>query len=107
MSKMTSSCVLLFFMCPSRLHVSFSLSVQEALGAESVSDCVLSFVEMLLPVLLGLLKAVDPAQGDAHLRKHCGRITHVTRLLLNILYLTAPLCCSCVCVCVFLFVLKP
>lgn len=98
-------------MCPSLLHVSFSsscillsLSVQEALGAESVSDCVLSFVEMLLPVLLGLLKAVDPAQGDAHLRKHCGRITHVISLLLNILYLTAPLCCSCVCV--FLFVLK-
>ncbi|XP_067433903.1 protein CIP2A [Thunnus thynnus] len=56
--------------------------LEEALGADSVSDCVLSFVEMLLPVLLGLLKGLDPAQGDAHLRKHCQRITHVTGLLL-------------------------
>ncbi|XP_044031927.1 protein CIP2A isoform X1 [Siniperca chuatsi] len=56
--------------------------LEEALGAESVSECVLSFVEMLLPVLLGLLKGLDPAQGDAHLRNHCHRITHVTSLLL-------------------------
>ncbi|XP_070783923.1 protein CIP2A [Enoplosus armatus] len=56
--------------------------LEEALGAESVSECVLSFVEMLLPVLLGLLKSLDPAQGDAHLRKHCHLITHVTSLLL-------------------------
>lgn len=69
--------------CPDHVHV--FLSVQEALGAESVPDCVLSFVEMLLPVLLGLLKGLDPTKGDAHLRKHCHRITHVTSLLLNIL----------------------
>uniref|UniRef100_A0A671X482 Cellular inhibitor of PP2A n=1 Tax=Sparus aurata TaxID=8175 RepID=A0A671X482_SPAAU len=50
--------------------------LEEALGGDSVSDGVLSFVEMLLPVLLGLLKSLDPAQGDAHLRKHCHRITH-------------------------------
>ncbi|XP_018534735.1 protein CIP2A isoform X1 [Lates calcarifer] len=56
--------------------------LEEALGAESVPDCVLSFVEMLLPVLLGLLKGLDPTKGDAHLRKHCHRITHVTSLLL-------------------------
>ncbi|XP_078018826.1 protein CIP2A [Epinephelus lanceolatus] len=56
--------------------------LEEALGAESVSECVLSFVEMLLPVLLGLLRGLDPAQGDVHLRKHCHRITHVTSLLL-------------------------
>nr|XP_046226695.1 protein CIP2A isoform X2 [Scatophagus argus] len=56
--------------------------LEEALVAERVSDCVLSFVEMLLPVLLGLLKGVDRAQGDTHLRKHCHRITHVTSLLL-------------------------
>ncbi|XP_074477822.1 protein CIP2A [Sebastes fasciatus] len=56
--------------------------LEEALGAESVSECVLSFVEVLLPVLLGLLRGLDPAQGDAHLRKHCHRITHVTSLLL-------------------------
>ncbi|CAK6970259.1 protein CIP2A [Scomber scombrus] len=56
--------------------------LEEALGADSVSDCVLSFVEMLLPVLLSLLKVLDPSQGDAHLRKHCQRITHVTGLLL-------------------------
>lgn len=65
--------------------MSFLLSVQEALGGDSVSDGVLSFVEMLLPVLLGLLKSLDPAQGDAQLRKHCHRITHVTGLLLDIL----------------------
>ncbi|KAM7390096.1 hypothetical protein PAMA_008318 [Pampus argenteus] len=56
--------------------------LEEALGAESVSECVLSFVEMLLPVMLGLLKSLDPAQGDAQLRKHCQRITYVTSLLL-------------------------
>uniref|UniRef100_A0A3B3IBP9 Cellular inhibitor of PP2A n=1 Tax=Oryzias latipes TaxID=8090 RepID=A0A3B3IBP9_ORYLA len=58
----------------------------ESLAAESVSECALSFVEMLLPVLLGLLKSLDPAQGDAVLRKHCQRVTHVTNLLLNILH---------------------
>ncbi|XP_042369909.1 protein CIP2A homolog [Plectropomus leopardus] len=56
--------------------------LEEALGAESVSECVLSFVEMLLPVLLGLLRGLDASQGDAHLRKHCHRITHVSSLLL-------------------------
>lgn len=68
-------------------HICF-LSIQEALGEESMSDCVLSFVDMLLPVLLGLLKGLDPAQGDSKLRKHCHRVTHVTNLLLNILCLT-------------------
>ncbi|KAK1884980.1 Protein CIP2A like [Dissostichus eleginoides] len=68
--------------------------LEEALGAESVSECVLSFVEMLLPVLLGLLRGLEAAQGDAHLRKQCHRITHVTSLLLNILHMTvsAQLC---------------
>ncbi|XP_031735288.1 protein CIP2A isoform X1 [Anarrhichthys ocellatus] len=56
--------------------------LEEALGSDSVSECVLSFVEMLLPVLLGLLRGLDPSQGDAHLRKHCHRVTHVTSLLL-------------------------
>ncbi|XP_033964665.1 protein CIP2A [Pseudochaenichthys georgianus] len=56
--------------------------LEEALGAESVSECVLRFVEMLLPVLLGLLRGLEAAQGDAHLRKQCHRITHVTSLLL-------------------------
>ncbi|TKS87409.1 Protein CIP2A -like protein [Collichthys lucidus] len=61
--------------------------LQEALAADGVSDCVLSFVDMLLPVLLGLLKGLDPSQGDAHQRKHCHRITRVTTL-------TRPLLCS-------------
>ncbi|KAM4534005.1 protein CIP2A [Odontesthes bonariensis] len=56
--------------------------LEESLGAESVPECMLSFVEMLLPGLLGLLKGFDPAAGDAHLRKYCHRITHVTSLLL-------------------------
>lgn len=62
-----------------------SFSVQEALGAESMSDSVLSFIEMLLPVLLELLRAVDPAEGDARLRQHCCRVTHVANVLLDIL----------------------
>ncbi|XP_075996771.1 protein CIP2A isoform X2 [Genypterus blacodes] len=56
--------------------------LEEALGAEGVSECVLNFVDMLLPVLLGLLKSLDPAEGDAELQKHCTRITHTTNLLL-------------------------
>ncbi|XP_029934587.1 protein CIP2A [Myripristis murdjan] len=56
--------------------------LEEALGADSVSASVLSFVEMLLPVLLGLLKGLNPAQGEAQLRKHCLRVTNVTNLLL-------------------------
>ncbi|KAM4606251.1 protein CIP2A [Polymixia lowei] len=56
--------------------------LEEALGAESVSSCVLTFVEMLLPVLLELLKGLGPAEGDPQLRKHCLRITHVSNLLL-------------------------
>ncbi|KAK5849792.1 hypothetical protein PBY51_014098 [Eleginops maclovinus] len=61
--------------------------LEEAVGVDSVSECVLSFVEMLLPVLLGLLRGLEAAQGDAHLRKQCHRITHVTSLLLNILHM--------------------
>nr|XP_020474522.1 protein CIP2A [Monopterus albus]XP_020474523.1 protein CIP2A [Monopterus albus]XP_020474524.1 protein CIP2A [Monopterus albus] len=57
--------------------------LEEALRQESLADGVLSFVEMLLPVLLQLLKGVDPPKGDAHLRKHCRRVTHVTSLLLT------------------------
>ncbi|XP_054621531.1 protein CIP2A [Dunckerocampus dactyliophorus] len=56
--------------------------LEEALGAASVYDGVRSFVEMLLPVLLGFIKGVDPAHGDAHLRRHCERITHVSGVLL-------------------------
>ncbi|KAK5599616.1 hypothetical protein CRENBAI_018413 [Crenichthys baileyi] len=55
--------------------------LEESLGAESVSESRLSFVEMLLPVALGLLKGLDPALGDPHLRKHCHRITHVSAQL--------------------------
>ncbi|XP_039472905.1 protein CIP2A [Oreochromis aureus] len=56
--------------------------LEETLGAESMPDSTLSFVEMLLPVLLGLLKGLNLSQGDAHLRKHCLRISYVTSLLL-------------------------
>uniref|UniRef100_A0A667YV50 Cellular inhibitor of PP2A n=1 Tax=Myripristis murdjan TaxID=586833 RepID=A0A667YV50_9TELE len=66
--------------------------LEEALGADSVSASVLSFVEMLLPVLLGLLKGLNPAQGEAQLRKHCLRVTNVTNLLLDILHLSVPSC---------------
>ncbi|XP_063340583.1 protein CIP2A [Pelmatolapia mariae] len=56
--------------------------LEETLGAESIPDSTLSFVEMLLPTLLGLLKGLNLSQGDAHLRKHCLRISYVTSLLL-------------------------
>ena len=49
--------------------------------------CVLSFVEMLLPVVLGLLKGVDASQGDAQLRKRCVLFSHVNDLLLDILHI--------------------
>lgn len=68
------------------------LSMQETLGAESMPDSTLSFVEMLLPVLLGLLKGLNLSQGDAYLRKHCLRISYVTSLLLNILHVTLQPC---------------
>lgn len=55
------------------------------MGRESIPESVLSFTEMLLPVLLGLPESIDPAQGDAHLRKQCRRITRVAALLLDIL----------------------
>ncbi|XP_060950126.1 protein CIP2A [Limanda limanda] len=63
------------------LHLLHEL-LKESLGAETLPDRVVSFIEMLLPVLLELLRGVDPAKGDAHLRKHCHRITHVNSLLL-------------------------
>uniref|UniRef100_A0AAV2L639 CIP2A N-terminal domain-containing protein n=1 Tax=Knipowitschia caucasica TaxID=637954 RepID=A0AAV2L639_KNICA len=56
--------------------------LEEALGTDSVADCVLSYVEMLLPVLLELLHGLRSAEGDAQLKKHCTRITLVTSLLL-------------------------
>ncbi|XP_055006719.1 protein CIP2A isoform X2 [Boleophthalmus pectinirostris] len=56
--------------------------MEEALGADSVADCVLIYVEILLPVLVDLLRGLDSAEGDAQLKKHCTRITHVTSLLL-------------------------
>uniref|UniRef100_A0AAX7SUN5 CIP2A N-terminal domain-containing protein n=1 Tax=Astatotilapia calliptera TaxID=8154 RepID=A0AAX7SUN5_ASTCA len=61
----------------------------------SMPDSTLSFVEMLLPTLLGLLKGLNLSQGDAHLRKHCLRISYVTSLLLNILLVTLPPLCVC------------
>lgn len=66
--------------------------LQEALGRDTVSDCVLSFTEMLLPVLLGLLSSIDPAHGDARLRKQCRRIARVSGLLLDILSLSSKCC---------------
>uniref|UniRef100_A0AAX7VGA9 CIP2A N-terminal domain-containing protein n=1 Tax=Astatotilapia calliptera TaxID=8154 RepID=A0AAX7VGA9_ASTCA len=59
--------------------------LEETLGAESMPDSTLSFVEMLLPTLLGLLKGLNLSQGDAHLRKHCLRISYVTTLTLPLL----------------------
>uniref|UniRef100_A0A1A8V9F2 KIAA1524 n=1 Tax=Nothobranchius furzeri TaxID=105023 RepID=A0A1A8V9F2_NOTFU len=59
-----------------------NMVLNETLAAESVSEATLSFVEMLLPVLLELLNGLDPAKGDAHLRKHGLRVTHITGLLL-------------------------
>ncbi|CAJ1081735.1 protein CIP2A [Xyrichtys novacula] len=56
--------------------------LEESLRAETLSDFVLSFIEMLLPVLLVFLKGLDPARGAPHLKKQCHRITHVTGLLL-------------------------
>ncbi|XP_061569688.1 protein CIP2A isoform X2 [Cololabis saira] len=56
--------------------------LQESLGADGVSECALSFVEMLLPVLLELLTGLDLSRGDGHLSRHCQRVTHVTSLLL-------------------------
>ncbi|CAL8401962.1 unnamed protein product [Gadus morhua 'NCC'] len=64
----------------------FSELLEEALAGDSVSPCVLSFVEMLLPALLELLKGLRLAQGDAQLRRHCLRTTHVTHLLIHILH---------------------
>ncbi|KAM4543691.1 protein CIP2A isoform 1-T1 [Fundulus diaphanus] len=58
--------------------------LEETLGAESVSESTLSFVEVLLPVVLGLLKGPDLPQGEADLRKHCQRIAHVSTLLLTL-----------------------
>uniref|UniRef100_A0AAQ5Y318 CIP2A N-terminal domain-containing protein n=1 Tax=Amphiprion ocellaris TaxID=80972 RepID=A0AAQ5Y318_AMPOC len=76
--------------------------LEEALTADNMPDCMLGFVEMLLPVLFELLKGLDPAQGDAHVRKHCHRITHVTSLLLNILLTPPqPVCCFYLHQCVF------
>ncbi|XP_068603964.1 protein CIP2A [Brachionichthys hirsutus] len=56
--------------------------LEEALATASVSESVLNFIQMLLPVLLGLLTVIDPVQKDAHLRKHCHRITLIASLLL-------------------------
>ncbi|XP_061777336.1 protein CIP2A [Nerophis ophidion] len=50
--------------------------LEEALGAAFVWDGVRSFVEMLLPVLLGFV------QGDVDLRQHCIRISRVSGVLL-------------------------
>ncbi|XP_038133592.1 protein CIP2A homolog isoform X2 [Cyprinodon tularosa] len=58
--------------------------LEESLGAERVSESVLNFVEMLLPVVLGLLKGPVQEQGDAHLRKHFQRVTHISTLLLTL-----------------------
>ncbi|KAK0141591.1 Protein CIP2A [Merluccius polli] len=73
--------------------------LEEALAGDSVSPCVLSFVEMLLPVLLELLKGLGSAlQGGPPLRRHCLCTAHVTHLLIHILHititLTRPLLCG-------------
>uniref|UniRef100_A0A674D1J2 Cellular inhibitor of PP2A n=1 Tax=Salmo trutta TaxID=8032 RepID=A0A674D1J2_SALTR len=79
--------------------------LEEALGSQVVSVCVLGFVELLVPVVLDLLQGLDPAAPDSQLRTHCIRTTHTTSLLLNILYrcvcVRAWCVCVCVCVCVY------
>ncbi|KAK6299593.1 hypothetical protein J4Q44_G00296260 [Coregonus suidteri] len=55
--------------------------LEEALGSEVVSVCVLGYVELLVPVVLGLLQGLDPAAPDSQLRTHC-------------IPLTLPLLCS-------------
>lgn len=72
-----------------------------------MSECVLSFVGGLLPPLLGLLRGLDPSLGDAHLRKHCHRVTHVTRLLLDILQHPRPVVVVVVVVTILLEALTP
>uniref|UniRef100_A0A3Q3AHD3 Cellular inhibitor of PP2A n=1 Tax=Kryptolebias marmoratus TaxID=37003 RepID=A0A3Q3AHD3_KRYMA len=57
----------------------------ESLEAEDGAESVLGFAEMLLPVLLGLLKDLDPEKGEAHLRKLCHRIAHFGPLTLSLL----------------------
>ncbi|XP_055784362.1 protein CIP2A isoform X3 [Salvelinus fontinalis] len=56
--------------------------LEEALGSQVVSVCVLGFVELLVPVVLDLLQGLDPAAPDSQLRTHCIRTTHTTSLLL-------------------------
>uniref|UniRef100_A0AAZ3P5R7 CIP2A N-terminal domain-containing protein n=1 Tax=Oncorhynchus tshawytscha TaxID=74940 RepID=A0AAZ3P5R7_ONCTS len=56
--------------------------LEEALGSQVVSVCVLGFVELLVPVVLDLLQGLDPAAPDSKLRTHCIRTTHTTSLLL-------------------------
>lgn len=56
--------------------------LQESLAADGGADGVLSFVEVLLPKVLELLEAVDPAEGDVRLKRRCSRITHTASLLL-------------------------
>ncbi|CAB1437101.1 unnamed protein product [Pleuronectes platessa] len=44
------------------LHLLHEL-LKESLGADTLPDRVVSFIEMLLPVLLGLLRGLDPCEG--------------------------------------------
>ncbi|KAM6977695.1 LOW QUALITY PROTEIN: protein CIP2A [Aplochiton taeniatus] len=53
----------------------FTELLEEALAAECVLGRVLSFVEVLLPVVLELLQSLD-SQGDAPLQTHCLRNSH-------------------------------
>uniref|UniRef100_A0A8C7D2D4 Cellular inhibitor of PP2A n=1 Tax=Oncorhynchus kisutch TaxID=8019 RepID=A0A8C7D2D4_ONCKI len=77
--------------------LSWCFSLQEALGSQVVSVCVLGFVELLIPVVLDLLQGLDPAAPDSQLRTHCIRTTHTTSLLLNILYVCNMVVNTCVC----------
>ncbi|XP_010888396.1 protein CIP2A isoform X3 [Esox lucius] len=58
--------------------------LEESLSSEVVSVCVLGFVELLVPVVLGLLQRPDPAAPESQLRTHSSRITHATCLLLTL-----------------------
>ncbi|XP_029955088.1 protein CIP2A [Salarias fasciatus] len=79
--------------------------LEEALGGDLVSDWTLSFVDLLLPVLLDLLRSLESSSGDSDLRRVSSWTTSISSLLLLLCVqdstrsllsrqLSAPLCLS-------------
>lgn len=84
LSRLPSS-LFLFFLPSFFPFFLLSLLSQEVIDA-GTSSTVHSYLELLLPALVGILQAPDSTEEEQQLKRQCVRVGRIVELLLDILY---------------------